>query len=185
MMPPRLFLLVAALAGAARLAAQSADIKPTVIESEQLDMKSTDTTQTFIFSNKVVVTGTNLHLTCNRLEVVTTRKGDPTATIGKLGNFKSLIATGDVHLVQEDREAACGRAEVLPEDDKIILTENPVVKDLSTGATASGPRMELYRGERRAVISGGTTIALPPIKDLGFDKNKKPDTPPAESPKKP
>lgn len=172
----------AGLLAAAALRAQTAEPQPTVIESEKLDMHSTDTLTTFVFTNKVTVTGTNLKLTCDLLEVVTTRKGDPTATIGKLGAFKSLVATGNVHIVQSDREAACGRAEVLPDDDKIILTDSPVVKDLANGATATGPRMVLYRGERRAVIEGGTTIALPPVKDLGFDALKK--SPEAHPPEK-
>ena len=165
------------------------EVRPTVIDSEHLDMHSTDTHTTFIFSKSVVVTGTNLRLTCDRLEVITTRKGDPTATIGKLSRFKSLIAEGRVRIVQSDREAACGRAEVLPDDDKIILTDNPVVKDLANGATATGPRMVLYRGESRAVIEGAedapSRIILPAIKDLGFEKDPKAATPPAEQPKKP
>ena len=181
------FLLTFALGALAPLRAQ--EVQPTVIDSGQLDMRSTDTLTTFVFTKKVVVTGTNLRLTCDRLEVITTRKGDPTATIGKLGRFKSLIAEGDVRIVQSDREAACGRAEVLPDDDKIILTDHPVVKDLANGATATGPRMVLYRGERRAVIEGtaetGTSIVLPAIKDLGFDKDQKPATPPPEALKKP
>lgn len=185
--------LFSAALGAVLLAAlparaqQLADTQPTVILSEQLDMRSTDTHTTFVFSNRVIVTGTNLRLTCDKLEVVTTREGDVTATIGKLGHFKSLIATGNVRLLQSDREAACGRAEVLPDDDKIILTDHPVVKDLANGATASGPRMVLYRGERRAVIEGDeaapSRIVLPAIKDLGFDKDKK--TPDADPEKKP
>lgn len=170
-----------------RAIACAQEVQPTIIDSEQLDMHSTDALTTFVFAKKVIVTGTNLKLTCDRLEVITTRKGDPTATIGKLGRFKSLIAEGNVHIIQSDREAACGRAEVLPDDDKIILTDHPVVKDLANGATATGPRMVLYRGERRAVIEGtddaGSRIILPAIKDLGFDKNQKPATPPA--PKKP
>jgi lipopolysaccharide export system protein LptA len=171
------------------LAAQ--EIQPTVVVSEQLDMRSTDTFTTFVFTKNVVVTGTNLKLTCDRLEVVSTRMGDPTATIGKQGRFKSLIAEGRVYIVQSDREAACGRAEVLPDDDKIILTDHPVVKDLANGATATGPKMVLFRGERRAVIEGvesePTRIILPAIKDLGFEKEPKPAaTPaPAETPKKP
>jgi len=178
------------LAGACLPAIPNAEeIQPTVIESVQLDMSSTDTLTTFIFSKNVVVTGTNLRLTCDRLEVISTRKGDQTATIGKLGRFKSLIAVGSVHIVQSDREAACGRAEVLPDDNKIILTDNPVVKDLANGAIATGPRMVLYRGERRAVIEGGeagsTRIILPAIKDLGFEKEPKPVAPPAEAPKQP
>lgn len=165
------------------------ELPPTVIDSEQLDMRSTDTQTTFIFTKNVTVTGTNLKLTCDRLEVITTRKGDPTATIGKLGRFKSLIAEGNVHIVQSDREAACGRAEVLPDDDKIILTDHPVIKDLANGATATGPKMVLYRGERRAVIEGAeadpSRIILPAIKDLGFAKESKPTTPPAAAAKKP
>lgn len=185
----RLPLLLALAAGAlAPLGAQ--EVQPTVIDSEQLEMHSTDTLTTFVFTKNVVVTGTNLKLTCDRLEVITTRKGDPTATIGKLGRFKSLIAEGGVHIVQSDREAACGRAEVLPDDDKIILTDHPVVKDLANGATATGPRMVLYRGERRAVIEGAedapSRIILPAIKDLGFEKEPpKPAKPPVEEPKKP
>ena len=183
MMPFRPALFLVLLLAAAGLRAQTPEVQPTVIESESLDMRSTDTATTYVFSGKVIVTGTNLKLTCDRLEVVTTRKGDPTATIGRLGNFKSLVATGKVLIAQADREAACGRAEVLPDDDKIILTENPVVRDLSNGATATGPRMVLYRGERRAVIEGGTTIALPPVKDLGFDPTKPAPAPAA--PKQP
>ena len=184
---PALLLLAGVCALLTPLGAQ--EVQPTVIDSEQLDMRSTDTLTTFIFTKKVVVTGTNLKLTCDRLEVISTRKGDPTATIGKLGRFKSLIAEGSVHIIQSDREAACGRAEVLPDDDKIILTDHPVVKDLANGATATGPRMVLYRGERRAVIEGAdnapSRIILPAIKDLGFDKDQKPATPPAPALKKP
>lgn len=184
----RLALFLVAGTGLLARAAEP-ELPPTVIDSEQLDMRSTDTQTTFIFAKNVTVTGTNLKLTCDRLEVITTRKGDPTATIGKLGRFKSLIAEGNVRIVQSDREAACGRAEVLPDDDKIILTDHPVIRDLANGATATGPKMVLYRGERRAVIEGAeadpSRIILPAIKDLGFAKEPKPATPPAESAKKP
>ena len=169
------------------------EVQPTVIDSERLDMSSTDTLTTFLFTKNVIVTGTNLKLTCDRLTVFTTRKGDPTATIGKHGRFRSLLAEGNVNIIQSDREAACGRAEVLPDDDKIILTDNPVVKDLANGAVATGPRMVLYHGERRAVIEGldnaPSRIVLPAIKDLGFDKDKgkeaKPAAPTDEKPKQP
>ena len=185
----RLSLVAASLLAIAAGPLRAQEVQPTVIDSEQLDMHSTDTLTTFVFNKKVVVTGTNLKLTCDRLEVITTRKGDPTATIGKLSRFKSLIAVGNVRIIQSDREAACGRAEVLPDDDKIILTDHPVVKDLANGGTVTGPRMVLYRGERRAEVLGddetGTRIILPAIKDLGFDRDQKPAPPPAGAPKKP
>lgn len=185
MRPSRLRPLLALLAlgalPAAPLVAQNAQQAPTVIEcAGTAETVSTDTETTFTFRDKVVVTGTNLKLTCDFLQVIVRRKADPAATIGKMERFKSLLATGNVRILQEDREAVCGRAEVLPEQDKITLTENPVVKDLGNGGTVTGPVISLHRGQRRAVIEGGTTIVLPPVKDLGFDQDK-----PADAPKQP
>lgn len=178
----RLALLLAALAGP--LCAQNAETQPTVIESEKLDMKSTDTETTSIFDGKVVVTGTNLKLTCDRLEVVALRsKADPSATIGKIERFKSLVATGDVHIVQGDREAACGKAVVLPGDDKITLSDRPVVTDRGVGWTWTGDELLLLRGERQ-VRGTNVRIVGPPVKDLGFDKDKKVEGAP-ETPKQP
>ena len=148
----------------------------TVIESSGLaETVSTDKETIATFRDKVVVTGTNLKLFCDYLRVVVTRKGDPTATLGKYGQFQSLVATGHVRIVQGGREATCGRAEIFPGEDKIVLSEDPVVRSLDDDYVAAGPRMSLYHGQRRAVIEGNpsepTRITLPPIKDLGFDKN--------------
>ena len=52
-------------------------------------------------------------------------------------------------IVQGDREATCGLAVVLPDDDKITLTESPVVVDHSAGVTWNGEKLWLLRGERR------------------------------------
>ncbi|MBI5767403.1 MAG: hypothetical protein HZA93_06375 [Verrucomicrobia bacterium] len=146
---------------------------PTVIESAgPAEMVSTATESTFTFRDKVIVTGNNLKLTCDLLVVVARRTGDPKATLGKQENFKSLVATGNVRLVQGDREATCGRAEVLPGEDKVILRENPRVRRLDGSYEATGPEMELLRGEQRAVIRGGSRFVLPPIKDLGPGKKK-------------
>ena len=146
---------------------------PTVIESAgPAEMVSTATETTFTFRDQVVVTATNLRLTCDRLIVVAKRTGDPKATLGKQENFKSLIATGHVHLVQNEREAFCERAEVLPGDDKVILTGNPATVRSHDGRYAgSGPEMTLLRGEQRAVIKAPRFV-LPPIKDLGPGKEK-------------
>jgi lipopolysaccharide export system protein LptA len=141
------------------------------------------------FKDKVVVIGNNLRLYCDILKVVATRKGDPAATIGQYGYFKSLVATGNVRIVQGDREATCGRAEVFPGEDRIVLSEDPVVRSLDDQYVAAGPRLVLYRGQRRAVIEGTTEervrITLPAIKDLGFEEEKKASENPAPAAPKP
>lgn len=158
-------------------------LTPTVIESGAAEMVSTDKESTFTFSKGVKVTATNMTLTCDFLEVVARRSGDPTATFGKQEDFKSMIATGNVRIVQNDREAVCERAEVFPGDDKVVLSGSPRVRSTDGQYEASGPKMELLRGERRARIIGEAgerpRITLPPLKDLGYEKEKekRPATP--------
>ena len=53
---------------------------PTVIESGAAEMVSTEKETTFTFRNGVTVTATNMKLTCDHLEVVARRSGDPSAT---------------------------------------------------------------------------------------------------------
>lgn len=159
-------------------------VAPTEITSNELDMWSTDEETNGVFTLNVVVTGTNLKITCDRLEVIATRIGDKAVTVGKLEKFKYLLATGRVHIVQGDREANCGRAEVFPREDKIVLTENPVVIDKSNGSVAAGDRITMLRGQRRVQVDK-PRVTLPEIKDLGFDKNTPPPpvtVPPAGTP---
>lgn len=171
---------------AVRLSAQSTAEQNTVIESEQFDWRSSDTETISVFTGRVVATATNMKLVCDRLEIVALKKGDPAATIGKIESFKSLVATGNVRIIQGDREAACGRAEVLPGDNKVILTGQPVVVDHSVNWTWTGDELEMLSGERQ-IRGKNARFTGPPIKDLGVDKEKKPETPdPApEAPKQP
>jgi lipopolysaccharide export system protein LptA len=197
MKPARLLaaLLCSASLFAAASRAQNVAPEVTVIESETLDMRSTDTETTSVLTGKVVLTGTNLKLTCDRLEIVALRSGDPKATIGKVDSFKSLVAIGNVRIIQGDREAACGRAEVLPGSDRITLTGSPVVVDHAINWRWTGDELEMLRGERQ-IRGKNARFTGPPIKDLGIDKLKpaepkpaaeapKADAPAPEAPKQP
>jgi len=171
-------LCLTALAGAPALAtaAEEPIISPTTITSKHGESISTDMEMTTLFTDDVVVTGNNIRITCDRLEIVSLRFGEKEQVVAKQNRFKSLVATGHVKIVQGDREATCGRAVVLPDDDKITLTESPVVVDHSAGITWDGDKLWLLRGERR--VYGDTVhITMPPIKDLSFDKNKKVELP--------
>jgi lipopolysaccharide export system protein LptA len=170
-------LLAAALALAVPATTRPAPPPSTTVECSGIaESVSTDTETTTTFNDKVVATGNNITLNCDYLKVITTGAGDKGATIARHDRFKYLLATGNVRIVQGDRVATCGRAEVFPGEDRIVLTENPVVRIESEGYTASGPRMTLYRGQRRAVIEGTPAnpshILLPGIKDLGFTGEK-------------
>ncbi len=175
-----LFALVALLPNSA--SAQSTELKNTVITSDGPgEMVSTDKETTITFRDRVVVTGTNMKLNCDFLEVVVVRSGDKTATLGKMDKFRSMVATGNVLLVQGDREAACGRAVVLPGEEKVVLSENPIVVDHDQNTRFAGETITLLRGQRTVHIDK-PVLTAPPVKDLGVDKETKPATPPATTP---
>jgi lipopolysaccharide export system protein LptA len=188
-MMPRLVRLSALLAAVFLLAAgrgRAAEETTTIITSDgEGQMISSDKETTITFRDNVVVVGTDLKLTCDFLQVIVLRTGDPTATIGKLDKFRSMLATGNVHMVQGAREAACGRAEVIPGQDRVVLTENPVVVDHDQNTRISGEKITLLKGQRQVLVEKPTLVG-PPVKDLGFDKDKKPPAPaPAGTEKKP
>lgn len=154
----------------------------TVISSDRLEMKNDGDKSFFLFSDNVKMTGNNLMVTCDRLEVHADRTGDLDDNIGQLGGIQQILAIGNVSISQEGRVARAGRAEVLPGEDKIVLTENPIVMDEQ--GSVSGESMTFYRGERRAVVASGASgparVVLPAIPDLGFldeEEEAAPETP--------
>ena len=154
----------------------------TVIQSRSCEIMSTDTQTLSVFTGNVIVTGNNIRLTCDRLDVVSLRSGGKQDTLGKQERFKSLVATGKVRIVQGEREANCEHAEVLPGEDRITLTGGPVVIDHGNNSMATGEPLVLYRRERR-ITGTNVRIVLPPLKDLGFDQHQPPPVP-TEEPRK-
>jgi lipopolysaccharide export system protein LptA len=133
-------------------------------------MWSTDDETRGIFSGNVVVSGTNMKLTCDRLEITAASIGDKSMTIGTLEKFKHLLASGRVHIIQGDREARCGQAEVFPREDRVILKDNPMIIDHRSDWTCVGRELVMLRGERR-IQGEAVKFVGPAIKDLGVDKN--------------
>ncbi len=138
----------------------------TTLVADALDMRSTLTETTAVFTGNVILEGTNMKIACDRLEIIAARIGDREATIGEFRGFKYLLATGNVRIEQGDREATCGRAEVLPQKEQVVLYEDPVVIDHSSDFIAAGSRITLFRGERRMEIEN-PKLTGPPIQDLG------------------
>lgn len=168
------------LALAAIPAAWAASAPTTDITSGELEMHSSDTHTYSTFTKDVVVSGNNIRITCDRLEVVSTRIGDKTDSVGKQAQFERLLAIGHVRIVQGDREAAAGRAEVKPQEDKIVLTEDPVVTDHGNGSVLTGESITMFRNQRKVFVEHPHGV-LPPVKDLGFDKNEPAPASPAET----
>lgn len=174
-------LLLAALAsvlGAAEPAAPAP--VPTELRSEKLQMTSTDDETTAVATGNVILTGTNLRITCDQLTLVATRIGDKDATLGAVEKFKYILATGDVRIVQGDRESTSQRAEVFPREDKVVLSEDPVIIDHSNGFAGAGEKITLFRGKREVFIDK-PRFTGPPVGDLGATAKPR-SAPPATTP---
>ena len=143
----------------------------TTLDCDNAEMWSVGNETHGICTGAVTLTGTNLRLLCDRLEFSALGVGDKTSTLPTLEKFKYLVATGHVVIVQGEREATCGRADVLPHEDKVILTQNPVLVDHGTGWTSAGEKITLLRGERRVIVDK-SRVTGPALRDLGFDSGK-------------
>lgn len=180
----RVLLSVIALVAlvALRAATPAAAPQRTTLEADLMDMTSTDMETRVICTGNVVLTATNLRIACDRLEVIATRVDEKDAAIGTLERFKYLLATGNVRIVQDQREATCDQAEVLPLEEKVVLTGEPVLIDRSTDYVAAGETITLYRGERRVVVDK-PRFNGPELKDLGANaKDEAPATPAPTAP---
>ncbi len=162
---------VLALAAPARAQVGVTDPQETIITSDgPLQMRNDGVEAYFVMTDNVRLVGTNLEVTCDKLEVFAETKkeeNDP-GGFGGISGIRRVLATGNVVIMQEGRRATCGRAEVLPLKDRIELTEDPVVTDAQ--GTMAGSRIEIFRGEQLVnVYNPRTTLrALP---NLGFPRN--------------
>lgn len=173
-MKPLSALLVSLLALAAARAEQAP--QKTTVACEKFEMHSVGNETHGVCTGSVMVTGTNLKIICDRLEFIALGIGDRTSTVPTLEKFKYMIATGHVVIVQGEREATCGRADVLPQEDKVVLTENPLLVDHGTDWTTKGSKITMHRGDRRVIVEN-STVTGPAIRDLGFEPTKKATTP--------
>jgi lipopolysaccharide export system protein LptA len=175
---PILALIISTWSAAPAVLAEDAPPVPTELWGDHLEMSSTDTETFAITTGNVVLTGTNLRITCDRLEMTASRIGDKTVTVGNLEKIKFILAIGNVHIVQGDREATCQRAEVYPREDKVVLTEDPVFKDHSSGWVGAGDKITMFRGKREVQVEK-IRLTGAPVGDLSATAKPKPAATPA------
>jgi lipopolysaccharide export system protein LptA len=154
---------------------------PTELHSDRLVMTSTDEDSTAIATGNVVLTGTNLRITCDSLTFIAARLGDKDSTIPEVEKFKYILATGNVRIVQGDRESTSQRAEVFPREDKVVLSEDPVIIDKLNGFVAAGETITLFRGKREVLVDK-PRFTGPPIGDLGAEAAPRATPTPAPAP---
>ena len=160
----------------------------TEITGDEFEMVSREKENYFLFTGNVEIRATNMMATCNRLEVYTSKTDQdktnenqkPTEENASLGKIEKILASGNVRLVQEERVATAGKAEILPQTGKVVLMDSPKVT--SKDGVLAGYRITLLQGEQKALIEKGPgqrpTLILPKIPDLGIGVKQKPTNKP-------
>jgi lipopolysaccharide export system protein LptA len=73
----------------------------------------------------------------------------------------SLIeATGRVRIVKADGQATCRKAVYHGDEDKIVLTGDPVA--WQKGTKVSGEKITMYLAEERSVVEGQSRVMIEP-----------------------
>ena len=180
---PRFSLLMCAALAAAFFSAVSLYAREplrTTVTSETIEMQGTDERNFFYFRKDVEVRGTNLEIRCDELTVIAGRAGAAEEGFGEIGAIESIVAVGNVVIVQEGRTAYAGRAEVNPRAGTVTLSENPRVVD--GDVEVEGYQFVLFRDERRFASvpdpdappdrPSRSVVRLGELPDLGFSQDE-------------
>ena len=131
----------------------------TVITSDELH--SDQQTHVSIFTGNVVVIGNQFRMTCQEM----------TVNFTKDNKVDTIVATGDVVIIQPDRVTHCGHAEYFHDDDKFVLTDQPVILDHKDKQI--GTRITIFRTNPKMIVDGGRSTTI-----LSNDSMSSPKTPP-------
>ncbi len=138
----------------------------TVITSDELH--SDQANHISVFDGNVLVTGSSFNLTCDEMKVL----------FSKDGKVDHIIAMGNVVINQPGRITHCGQADYYREDDKFVLTDQPVILDNKNQISA--PKITIYRTNQSMVTEGKPTKVI--LVNGGIGTNA--STPPAPLPDK-
>jgi lipopolysaccharide transport protein LptA len=120
---------------------ENAPAGSTVITSDELH--SDQNTHISIFTGNVVVIGTNFKMTCQEMTVYFTKDN----------KVDHIVSTGNVVITQPDRITHCGHAEYFHDEDKFVLTDQPIIHDHNN--TVTGAEIDIYRTTQKMVIPAG------------------------------
>jgi lipopolysaccharide transport protein LptA len=118
----------------------------TVITSDELHSDQLNHVSTF--TGSVVVTGSSFNMACDEMKVIFTKDG----------KVDHIIASGNVVITQPGRITHSGQCEYFREDDKFVLTDEPVI--VQDKNKLSAPKITIYRTTQTLETSGKSTTVL-------------------------
>ena len=179
-------LLACAIASTTHAQNEEKPLVATVFEAHKGYVQNDGDNAYFLLTENVVVIATNMRLECDKLEVFASRTAEDPSDIGQFGAIKEIIATGNVRIEQAERTATCQKAIVQPNQERIVLTGNPVVEQPGGRLVTFNPEDEIILNRGNGKISINTKgprklrLTSTAIKDLGFEQDLPVPTPKPE-----
>jgi len=128
-----------------------------------------------ILEGPITITTQTTTIHCDRAEVLSSRKKDDeglnNASNTSLGTIDYILAIGNVDIRQMGTQALAGKAEIFPQERKLVLEEDPKIIDKN--GIVSGHRITFLQGERQIRIEPGESgtrnrIQLNDISEIDF-----------------
>ena len=148
---------------------------PTIANADYLEFLTVDeNTHRFLLDGNVSISGNNLFLTCDKIEVLFTKDGNSTGT--PIGEVSIMDAFDNVMLQQSGRTSYAEQMTLDVKAGTALLVGSARVIDDEWGE-ASGEKIILEKGNRMAKVvagkNGRSKLELPPLPNLGFGKKSK------------
>lgn len=134
----------------------------TIITSQTLRLVEGIDFDNFYFQGDVEVLGEDFFVSCEHLHVVS--RAETPSTAGpklQMGKIETMEASGNVYIRQEAKQAWSQEAEVLPDEEKMILRGKARLKD--ERGTVNGHRITLFKGQKEAIVEGGPEEKRPTL----------------------
>ena len=131
----------------------------TVITSDELRMDQL--AHTAVFTGTVVVVGSNFNMTCELMTVY----------FNNANKINTIVAEGNVVIIQPGRITHCGHAIYYHDKDKFDLTDQPDILDNKNEIKA--PEIIIYRMKKELITKGRTKTTI--IEGIGASTNSTPN----------
>jgi lipopolysaccharide export system protein LptA len=130
-------------------AAPGGDSEQLVIQSDTLEVDNVN--RRVIFTGNVDAVRDSFTIKCRKMHLYYLGDASGNTGAGENVRVERVVAMGDVKITSADgAEARADEAIYYEEEDKVILTGNPVLKQ--GGDFVEGARITFYLGEKRSVV---------------------------------
>jgi len=138
----------------------------TVITSNRQSLVGGADADRYYFEGNVEIEGSGMTGSCDKIEVII-KNAPPanapaqapatalTAAPKEEKRIDKIILFGNVKIAQGLKSATCGRADIYPVSETIILSQNPVVLNKEDNTRATGARIVYKNGVKGVSIEGG------------------------------